>query len=156
MPGAGIFTLDNSDLNRGNLGTRVSHPGCEAMSASDHRSHVVLVVDDEILIRSNAAEALRDCGCTTYEAAEADEAMQVLEEHPDISVLFTDINMPGRRDGIALAGAVNDRRPDVHLILTSGRERPAPASIPDDWQFIAKPYDLGVVTGIVAALPRKD
>jgi CheY-like chemotaxis protein len=119
-------------------------------------SHVVLVVDDEVVIRLNAAEAFRDCGCTTYEAAEADEAMQVLEAHPDISVLFTDINMPGDRDGLALAGAVHERRPDVQLILTSGRERPEQAAIPDAGQFIAKPYNLDVVTGMVAALPHKD
>lgn len=121
---------------------------------SDIRPHVVLVVDDEALLRLNATEAFHDAGCTTYEAAATDEALDVLKEHPDISVLFTDINMPGERDGVALAEAVHKVRPDVNLILTSGRERPTSATIPDHGQFIAKPYNLEALTDIVSALPR--
>lgn len=123
------------------------------MTDQQPRQHVVLVVDDEPVLRMVASQAFEDAGCTTYEAGRADEALDVLEDHPDISVLFTDINMPGEQDGLALAGAVHERRPDVRLILTSGREQPAPADIPDDGQFIAKPYALDVVTGLVTAFP---
>ncbi|QCQ98017.1 response regulator [Brevundimonas sp. SGAir0440] len=115
--------------------------------------HVVLVVDDEPILRMNAIEAFRDLGCEAYEAGDAKEALAVLEEHPDISVLFTDINMPGGQDGLALAGAVHDRRPDVRLIITSGREQPAPVDIPDDGQFVPKPYHLDVITDLVLELP---
>ena len=110
---------------------------------------VVLVVDDEALFRLDAAEALHDAGCRTYEACEAREAMTMIADHPEISVLFTDINMPGDEDGLALAGRVHASRPDIQLIITSGRERPAPADIPNDGQFIAKPYDMDVVSEIV-------
>ncbi len=110
---------------------------------------VVLVVDDEPLIRLNVAEALNDAGCRTYEAGEAIEAMEMIVSHPEISVLFTDINMPGKDDGLALASQVHDARPDIQLIITSGRERPTPAAIPDDGQFIAKPYDVDVISDIV-------
>lgn len=110
---------------------------------------VVLVVDDEALIRLNATEMLQDAGCRTYEAGQADEAMAVLADHPEITVLFTDINMPGEADGLDLAGQVHGARPDIQLILTSGRERPSPADIPDDGQFIAKPYDMDVVSEMV-------
>ncbi|CAN5260353.1 response regulator [soil metagenome] len=110
---------------------------------------VVLVVDDEALLRLNATEALHDAGCRTYEACEAREAMDMIADHPDISVLFTDINMPGDQDGLALAGHVHAARPDIQLIITSGRERPAPTDIPDDGQFIAKPYDMEVISEIV-------
>lgn len=123
------------------------------MTAPDQHRHVVLVVDDEPVLRLIATEAFKDAGCQTYEAGRADEALEVLEQHPDISVLFTDINMPGDQDGVALAGVVHHRWPDVRLILTSGREQPAPADIPDDGQFIAKPYELDVVTRLVTALP---
>lgn len=78
----------------------------------------------------------------------------MLAAHPEISVLFTDINMPGERDGLALAEVVHQRRPDVRLILTSGREQPAPAEIPDDGQFIPKPYHLDVITTLIVSLPR--
>lgn len=123
------------------------------MTYSDQDHHVVLIVDDEPMLRLVATEAFKDAGCHTYEAGQADEALKVMEQHPDISVLFTDINMPGDQDGVALAGAVHDRWPNVRLILTSGREQPAPADIPDDGQFIAKPYALDVVTELVTAMP---
>ena len=110
---------------------------------------VVLVVDDEALFRLDATEALHDAGCRTYEACEAREAMMMIADHPEISVLFTDINMPGDEDGLALAGRVHASRPDIQLIITSGRERPAPADMPNDGQFIAKPYDMDVVSEIV-------
>ena len=116
---------------------------------------VVLVVDDEPVLRLVASEALKDAGCDTFEAGEAEEALQILDEQPDISVLFTDINMPGAQDGIALAGAVHERRPDVRLILTSGREQPAPSDIPDDGQFIAKPYELDLITTVITSFPDR-
>ena len=119
------------------------------MVRSTMSEQVVLVVDDEALLRLNATEAFEEAGCQTYEACQADEAMAMIEAHPDISVLFTDINMPGDCDGLSLAGQVHDARPDIQLIITSGRERPAPDQIPDDGQFIAKPYDMDVVTEIV-------
>lgn len=110
---------------------------------------VVLVVDDEALVRLNATEMLHDAGCRTYEAGEAAEALTMIADHPEITVLFTDINMPGEADGLVLAGQVHGTRPDIQLILTSGRERPAPADIPNDGQFIPKPYDMDVVSNMV-------
>lgn len=110
---------------------------------------VVLVVDDEALLRLDATEGLSASGYLTYAAGGASEALQLLNKHPDISVLFTDINMPGEKDGLALAKDVHAARPDIQLIITSGRGRPAPIDIPDDGHFIAKPYDLDVVSEIV-------
>ena len=151
-------SVSAKSLNFGRLFVRLwnTAPGpglAKSMTASDARHHTVLVVDDEPVVRLVAAEAFKDAGCGTYEACEAEEALQVLSEHPDISVLFTDINMPGGRDGVALAAEVHLRRPDVRLLLTSGREQPAPADIPDDGQFIAKPYALSDVTSLVRAWP---
>lgn len=125
------------------------------MTSPPHDKPVVLVVDDEILVRMVASDALQDAGCATYEAAEAEEALALVEDHPEISVLFTDINMPGL-DGLALARLVHARRPDMRLILTSGRERPSAAEIPDDGRFIPKPYDTTVVTQLVHELNVAD
>ncbi|QTC91065.1 response regulator [Brevundimonas goettingensis] len=126
------------------------------MAILDVPNPVVLVVDDEPLLRLDATEALQSAGCTTHEAGDTDEALQMLVLHPDISVLFTDINMPGPRDGMALAEEVHRKRPDVHLIITSGNERPGPAEIPPDGQFLPKPYDMEIVAGIVSGYPARD
>lgn len=85
--------------------------------------HVVLVVDDEAVLRLDATEALRHAGHQTYEACETDEALALIAQHPEISVLFTDINMPGQRDGLALAGEVRRQRPDVRTETRSSLRR---------------------------------
>ncbi|QTC92227.1 response regulator [Brevundimonas goettingensis] len=99
-------------------------------------------------------DALHHIGCLTYEAAETETALALLERHPEISVLFTDINMPGIRDGLALAGETYRQRPDVRVIITSGQEHPTQAQMPPDGRFIAKPYNMDVITEMVRAFPR--
>jgi CheY-like chemotaxis protein len=116
---------------------------------------VVLVVDDEPLIRLYAVDVLTDAGFLTIEAADAEEAMELLAEHADITVLFTDINMPGPFNGLELARRVHERRPDVQLIITSGKERPDRASIPDDGTFLAKPYQGSAVTALIKAAAQR-
>lgn len=97
---------------------------------------VVLVVEDEPLVRMSAAEALRDEGFTVYEAADASEALEVMEDHHEVGVVFTDIDMPGM-NGLELADEIHRRRPAVRCLLTSGRRLPA------NDPFLPKPYNLG-------------
>lgn len=99
-----------------------------------------------------AVDVLRDAGHTVLEAASADEALEILSDHPEIGVLFTDINMPGHLDGLDLARVVHTRWPKVHLILTSGRLKPPQESIPDAGRFLAKPYAGEAVTSLVNQL----
>ena len=80
----------------------------------------VLIVEDEAMIRMVAADALADCGIVAWEAGDAEEALDALNHHPSISLLFTDVNMPGDMNGIDLARRVHEVRPDVELIITSG------------------------------------
>src|SRR5690606_14869016 len=84
----------------------------------------VLVVEDEALLLFAIGDDLRDLGCTVYEASNADQAIRRLEQHPDIAILFTDIDMPGSMDGLRLSAAVRDRWPPVKIIVTSGKSRP--------------------------------
>lgn len=108
------------------------------------------MVDDEPLVRLVGSEALR-AGCATYQAGEAAGALDMLEEQPDISARFTD-NMPRAQDGLALAGTVHDRRQDVRLTLTSGREWTTRADIVGESQFIAEPCELDrIITSISAS-----
>jgi len=106
-------------------------------------------VEDESLVRLDAAESLRDAGFEVVEATDAVEALEIVLARDDIAVLFTDINMPGTMDGLELARLVHDFRPKVRLVLTSGAIKPTRDEIPDDGAFIAKPYSPETVTRAV-------
>ena len=99
---------------------------------------IVLVVEDEALIRELVADELEVAGYTVVIANDADQAIAILEARQDIHLVFTDVNMPGSMDGLKLAAAVRDRWPPVHIIITSGKIRPL--EIPANALFIPKPY----------------
>ncbi len=81
----------------------------------------VLVVEDEMVLRMRAVDIVEDAGFTAVEAVNADEALSILESRSDISLLFSDIQMPGSMDGLKLAHAVHDRWPAIKIILVSGQ-----------------------------------
>ena len=82
----------------------------------------VLIVEDEPLVRFCAVQTVEEAGFAVIEAANADEAIAILESRRDIRVVFTDIHMPGSMDGLKLAHAVRDRWPPIKIIVTSGRD----------------------------------
>src|SRR3954451_5264639 len=102
----------------------------------------VLVVEDEMILRMRAVEIVEDAGFNPVEAVNADQAISILESRSDISVLFTDIQMPGSIDGLKLAHAVHDRWPSIKIILVSGQVKPSDAERPANSRFFGKP--LGV------------
>ena len=101
---------------------------------------VILVVEDEILIRMAAANHLRDCGYRVLEAADAEEARTLLRASEPIEIVFSDINMPGM-DGIMLAAWIAKEFPDIKVVLTSGDIRNAVAARAAGF-YLEKPYDL--------------
>jgi CheY-like chemotaxis protein len=101
----------------------------------------VLIVEDEQLVRLSAAQMIEDAGFEAIEAANADEAIRILESRRDIRVVFTDIQMPGSMDGLKLARAVRNRWPPIKIIVTSGRQPIADHDLPEGGRFFAKPYD---------------
>lgn len=101
---------------------------------------LILVVDDEALLRLLATDVLEDDGYRVLEAGDADTALKLLTEHGDVGVVFTDVNMPGALDGLDLAHEVHRRWPKVKLIVTSGRVHPKLDDIPDAGRFVPKPY----------------
>jgi CheY-like chemotaxis protein len=102
---------------------------------------VVLLVEDEPLVRMTAVDELEDAGFRVLEAANADIALLVLETCSDeVQVLFTDVDMPGSMNGMALAEQVFARWPHIRLLISSGYACPDPDDIPDHGRFIPKPY----------------
>jgi CheY-like chemotaxis protein len=112
----------------------------------------VLIVEDEFLLRADAAEFMENAGFTVYEASNADEAIALLERHTDIRAVFTDIQMPGSMDGLKLAHYVRGRWPPVKLIITSGHTRPSAEDMPMGSGFVGKPYQLGKVADDLRAM----
>ncbi|KMO41559.1 response regulator receiver protein [Methylobacterium variabile] len=111
----------------------------------------VLIVEDDELVRMMATEMLEDAGIAVLEATNADEAWQLLEQRSDIRVLFTDVDMPGSMNGFVLAQRVAERWPHIRLVITSGRFQPNPDDVPDDGQFVTKPYRAPAVLRAIAA-----
>lgn len=101
---------------------------------------IVLVVEDEAFVRMCAVQMVEEAGCAAIEAANADEAVAILESRSDIRIVFTDVNMPGSMDGLKLARAIRERWPPIRLIVTSGLARPGAGDIPANGRFLAKPY----------------
>ena len=103
-------------------------------------SPVVLVVEDEPLVRLFASEIIEEDGFEVLQAADATEAIVTLEARLDVRVVFTDVDMPGGIDGIMLASCIRERWPDIRIIITAGRPWPAETERPKDVIFFPKPY----------------
>lgn len=101
---------------------------------------VVLVVEDEPLVRALAVDILEDAGFEVIEAPSADYALVVLGKRPDIRIVFTDVDMPGQLDGFQLARFVQDYHHHARVIVGSGKARPKPGEMAPDMIFLAKPY----------------
>ena len=121
----------------------------EVGPAVESEQPVVLVAEDEVLVRFAIADCLRSAGFVVLEAASGEEAQIALQAIPGIDVVFSDINMPNSEDGIELVLWMATHLPDVPVILTSGRSSPAQAmtvsSCPNVTDFLPKPYECAEV-----------
>ena len=124
------------------------------MGQGQNERPVVLLVEDEPLVRMFGADVLEEAGFEVVEAVDGDEALAVLEARPDIAVLFTDVNMPGSLDGLDLARVVHARRPDIKLLIASGKVRLGDDDIPNAGRFLPKPYGPDAIVREVRALIR--
>ncbi len=102
---------------------------------------LVLVVEDEPLLRLHAVSLIEDAGFDTVQAGSAAEAIALLESNASIKIVFTDIDLPGDMDGLLLAAAIRHRWPPVELVLTSGHIKVGDADLPARGHFLSKPYD---------------
>ena len=110
---------------------------------TDSRSfkrQIVLVVEDEPILRMNAIDMVEEAGFEAIEAADATQAIEILERRLDIRLVFTDIDMPRGIDGMKLAALIHTRWPPIEIILTSGHVDTSDVELPERSLFFAKPY----------------
>jgi len=122
------------------------------MGLVESKRPVVLIVEDEFLLRMEAADMVRAAGFEVVEAGNADRAIEILEARRDIMVVFTDVQMPGSFDGLKLARAVRGRWPPIRIVATSGRLHLGETDLPEGGRFLPKPYSPTEVTGVLREL----
>jgi two-component system, response regulator PdtaR len=106
---------------------------------------VILIVDDEALVRLSAVGMLEDAGFRMIEAGSGDEALELLTADSDVQLLFTDVNMPGIIDGLVLARQVHDRWPQIGIMVASAKKEPQLGELPVGSRFERKPYNVDMV-----------
>jgi CheY-like chemotaxis protein len=126
--------------------------GVRRMGLVEPRRPVVLIVEDEFLLRMDAVDMIKAAGFEAVEAGNADDAIDILEARPDITVVFTDIQMPGSMDGLKLVQAVRGRWPPIKIVATSGRVDVRESDLPEGGRFIPKPYSPNEITGVLREL----
>lgn len=122
---------------------------------TDDATPYALVVDDDALIRMDAADIIEEAGVRPLEAYDVDSAIVLLETSADdIQLLFTDVQMPGSRDGFALARECAERWPHIKILVASDQANPGADDLPECAVFIGKPFSAEVVhTRLVELLP---
>ena len=122
------------------------------MQPSACKRPVVLIVEDEFLVRMGTRAAIETAGFDVLEAGNADEAIALLSARNDVSLIFTDVHMPGSMDGLKLAHFVRDRWPPVKIVATSARVRITASDLPEGGRFLPKPYSAGEITATLREL----
>jgi CheY-like chemotaxis protein len=127
----------------------------DSATAGAEARGVVLVVEDEVIVRMGIAQELRGYGFSVVEAHNADEAIEIIEARKHIDVVFSDIHMPGSMNGADLAAWLRKHQPRLPVLLTSGvvngllsMEVPAEVS----HHILQKPYDMDMLADILNAL----
>jgi DNA-binding NtrC family response regulator len=119
-----------------------------------NKQPTVLIVEDEAILRLELDSRLTEMGMIVLSAEGADDAIDLLQAHPEISVLFTDIRMAGSMDGLRLAHQVYRRWPPIQIIVTSGLTAVDLLSLPDNSIFLPKPYPPEDLEGALADMIR--
>lgn len=118
-------------------------------------SYNALVVEDELIVRLDLVDTLQRAGLTTFEAGDAKEAIALLEKHEEIRIVFTDIEMPGSMDGLALAHYVRYRWPPTLIVISSGQLRPQQELLPTNTDFLPKPFHREELSRLCDDLDRR-
>jgi two-component system, response regulator PdtaR len=122
------------------------------MQPNARKRPVVLIVEDEYLVRTGTRDAVETAGFDVLEAGDADEAIAILTARNDVSLIFTDVHMPGSMDGLKLAHFVRDRWPPVKIVATSARVRITASDLPEGGRFLPKPYSAADIASTLHEL----
>jgi CheY-like chemotaxis protein len=116
---------------------------------TSHHRALTVVAEDEPLLRMETVSTLADEGFEVHEARNAAEAMEHLERLGGVDLLFTDVRMPGERDGLALAREVAQRWPDTRIVICSAWPQPEPDAMPTGVSFLSKPFAASSVRKLI-------
>ncbi|MFC1459523.1 response regulator [Microvirga arabica] len=119
------------------------------IDASHPQRTVVLVVEDDPMVRAMAVDALEDDGFEVIEAATGDHALAILQRRTNIDVLLTDVEMPGSADGFQLARSAREMDPQMVIIVVSGGVRSGFSGMAPDARFVPKPYAMSRIVGMI-------
>ena len=127
-----------------------SDTGCRNPGMHSEQKPVVLLVENEAVIRMETALAIEDAGYAVLAVGNADEAITVLNARDDICAVFTEIRLPGQLNGLDLGRGIAERWPQMRVIVTSGDRRQH--NFPADWRYIQKPYHGSQIINALRAL----
>jgi CheY-like chemotaxis protein len=133
------------EFNRAEPWNGISPCGLPSVASLSHLPASILIVEDEALVRFLGVGMFADAGFRLIEAASSEEALEILAADCDVRLLFTDVNLPGAIDGLALARQVNRRWPHIGIIVVSAQPKPQPEELPSGSRFYRKPYDEDAV-----------
>ncbi|GJE56502.1 response regulator [Methylobacterium thuringiense] len=111
----------------------------ETTNPADDDRPVILLVEDEALTIMDLGDVLEDGGYDTLQCASAERALSILQARPDICGLVTDVELSGKANGFDLANSASQARPELPILIVSGRAAPDPDRMPEGAQFIARP-----------------
>jgi CheY-like chemotaxis protein len=161
-PKSGLTLAVSRDVARpkinfeGTLRHRSLSPAMNNSVDAFDRPSVVVVVEDEVLLRMLAVDVLTDEGFVALEAGHADAALRLCEQRADqIDALFTDVRMPGSIDGLELARRVRARWPWIAVLIASGNVYVSTRELPPGTRLLPKPYDMLRVVDLLREMRRR-
>jgi DNA-binding response OmpR family regulator len=116
---------------------------------------VVLLVEDEPLVRATQVDVLREAGFWVLEAQDADEAFEILKRRAGVSVVLTDVDMPGSLDGFEFSRLVAQGWPEVGVLVISGKTFPDEGDLPPSAAFVRKPIHREALAERIEALMKR-
>ncbi|HEY4276006.1 MAG TPA: response regulator [Rhizomicrobium sp.] len=122
------------------------------MSHASPQVATILLVEDEPLIRMATAAILEDEGYRVLEGRDADEALAILRANPEISIVVTDVQMPGKIDGLDLVRIIGQEYPRIQTLITSGRASLGDARQCGADKYLPKPYSASAIQSAVFAI----
>jgi FixJ family two-component response regulator len=155
-----IFGFVRNDANCTilyNIAGSAAPPLAVLPMATSQRKPLVVVVEDEPLVRFEAEILFEEAGLAVASFQTADHALEHMEAHaPEIAVLFTDVHLPGKVNGLDLANLVANSWHWIEVLVTSGETVGNDARLPPKARFFPKPWNAGeIVTAVQTALANR-